>query len=185
MAITREDFDQTPMTTGQKPVDTPRPKPTLFAGLDGLRPITDLWLRLVVAWAFYTSGLTKVTSNLLIHVFGTDLRYPTSLHPTFTTQLLFQNEYHVPLLSPALAAQLGPVVEIGMPVLIALGLFGRPAAIILFVFNIVAVLSYQAAQSGPAFYLHVLWGTLLLAVIAHGPGKISIDYLFARLFRRG
>lgn len=180
------------MSASQDEFDTPSERdsthgrrPTLFADLDGLRPIADLWLRLVVAWAFYKSGLGKVVSESLFNLFGFDIRYPTSLEPTSTTVFLFQNEYDVPLIPPELAAQLGTLAEIVLPVFIAFGLLGRLAALGLFVFNIVAVLSYEAAQSGPAFYLHVLWGTLLLAVIAHGPGKISIDHLIARMTGRG
>lgn len=158
---------------------------SLFAPLDGLQPIADLWLRLVVAWAFYKSGVGKTTSEGLFDLFGLNLRYPTSLEPTSTTLFLFRHEYNVPILSPELAAQLGTAAEIILPVLLAFGLFGRLVALGLFGFNIVAVLSYPVAQTGAAFYLHLLWGSMLLITLAHGPGKLSIDHLVGRLSGRG
>jgi len=151
----------------------------IFGFFGGLKPLADLIMRLVVGWAFYASGLTKVMSTeLLMNIAGRDVRYPTSLEPSQTTLTLFEYEYSVPFLEPALAAQLGTAAEIVLPVLLIFGLFGRLSALGLFVFNIVAVMSYEAAQAGAAFYLHVLWGTMLLSLLAHGPGKISIDYLF-------
>lgn len=182
MSTTQEDFTQ--QATRDAYADLEQRKPTIFYSFNALRPISDLWLRLVVAWAFYTSGITKVVTASLLPMIGVPLRYPLSLMPTASTFALFQNEYHVPFLQPHMAAILGTGVEVLMPIFIALGLFGRLAALVLFLFNIVAVISFPLAQSGPAFYLHVLWGTLLLAVMANGPGKISIDHLFAWLTGR-
>ncbi len=164
---------------------SPEPEPgeenrTIFSFLNFLQPLADLLVRLVVAWAFYTSGLTKTLSTTLFSLAGRDVAIPTSLAPTDTTLFLFQEEYKVPILAPELAAQVGTAAEIILPVFLAFGLLGRLSALGLFVFNIVAVISYEAAQSGIAFYQHVLWGLLLLITIAHGPGKISIDQLFRR-----
>ena len=151
--------------------------------LEYLTPITDLLVRLWVAYAFYASGVTKVTSGS-INLLGFQFPYPTSLTPTSTTITLFQYEYAVPLLSPTLAAYMGTVTEILLPVFIALGLTGRYAAIGLFFFNIVAVLSYPPAQTGAGFVQHQAWGLLLLVTICHGPGKLSLDYLIGRFMNR-
>ena len=157
----------------------------IFGFFNGLQPISDLIMRIVVGWAFYSSGLTKVASTeLLMNLLGRDIRYPTSLEPSATTNMLFANEYSVPFLTPDVAAQVGTAAEIVLPVLLIFGLFGRVSALGLFIFNVVAVVSYEAAQVGNAFYLHVLWGVMLLSLIAHGPGKISIDYLFTPKRRR-
>ncbi len=125
------------------------------AALDALQPLALLAARLYVAQVFFASGLTK-------------------LRDWDTTLALFEDEYHVPLLSPQLAALLGTGGELVLPVLLALGLAGRFAAAGLSVLNIVAVISL--AEIAPAAYqAHVLWGCLLAGVIVFGPGRWSLD----------
>lgn len=48
----------------------------------------------------------------------------------------------MPLLAPAVAALLGTAAELALPVLLLLGLGTRFAALALFAFNVVAVISY-------------------------------------------
>jgi putative oxidoreductase len=124
--------------------------------LDTLRPLLLLGFRLYVARAFFMSGLTKT-------------------HDWSVTLALFTDEYHVPVLPPPLAAALGTATELSMPVLLVLGLGSRFAAGVLFIFNIVAVISYPALQD-IAIKDHILWGTLLLVLTIFGPGKIALDY---------
>jgi putative oxidoreductase len=97
------------------------------------------------------------------------------------TLSLFQNEYHVPLLPPTLAAYLGTAAEIGLPVFLALGLGTRAAAFALFVFNIVAATSYPDL-SAAGLKDHILWGTILLVTLFYGPGKIALDELIKRRY---
>jgi putative oxidoreductase len=151
--------------------------------LGQLTPIADLIARLWVAYAFYASGLTKVTSSS-VSLFGFQLGYPTSLVPTDSTILLFEYEYEVPLLSPVLAAYLGSAAEVILPLFLAFGLLGRYAALALFLFNIVAVLSYPPAQTGAGFVQHQAWGILLLITLCHGPGRLSLDYLIEKFLRK-
>jgi putative oxidoreductase len=128
----------------------------------GLAPILDLAVRLWVGAAFFQSGLVKIQS-------------------WDTTLALFENEYSVPLLPPALAAYLGTATELIVPVLLILGLGGRFAAAVLFVFNIVAVISYgDLSEAG--LMQHQIWGLLLLVTLLHGPGKLSVDHLIRRRF---
>jgi putative oxidoreductase len=134
-----------------------------YRGLDQLAPVADLCVRLWVAMVFFKSGLTKIQS-------------------WDTTVLLFTNEYHVPLLSPELAAVLGTGTELVAPVFLALGLGGRIAAAVLFAFNIVAVLAYPELE-GPGLQQHYLWGILLLVTVLHGPGALSLDRLLCRFSR--
>ena len=95
-----------------------------FARLaDKLQPLFALALRLYVARVFFASGLVK-------------------LQNWNSTLALFENEYHVPVLSPHTAAILGTAAELGLPLFIVFGLGTRAAALALFVFNIVAVVSY-------------------------------------------
>src|SRR5271168_330448 len=128
-----------------------------------LQPLLLLGLRLYVARVFFLSGLTKVR------------------HDWSATLALFSYEYHVPLLPPAVAAVLGTTTELSMPILLVLGLASRFAAGVLFIFNIVAVVSY-AALPDIAVKDHILWGTMLLVLTICGPGKIALDHwLEARL----
>jgi putative oxidoreductase len=132
----------------------------LRAGLDWLSPIADLAIRLWVANAFWRSGLVKIQS-------------------WDSTVLLFTYEYQVALLPPEIAAYLGAFTELFFPVLLALGLAGRFAAGALFLFNIVAVLSYPDLNA-PGIEQHEVWGIMLLVSLLHGPGRISIDHFIAR-----
>lgn len=129
-----------------------------------LAPLGDLVLRLWVANEFFKSGLTKIQS-------------------WETTLQLFQYEYQVPLLPPALAAVMGTATELGMPVFIALGLAGRMSAGVLFVFNIIAVISYPALEA-PGLAMHYAWGVVLFALVTRGPGRLSIDHYLRRVFAR-
>ena len=120
-----------------------------------LSPAVDLLIRRVVASVFFQSGLTKIAS-------------------WSSTVSLFENVYAVPLLPPELAALLGTGVELGMPVLLLFGFGARFAALVLFVFNIIAVLSYpDLGEVG--LRDHQMWGLLLLVTLLHGPGPLSID----------
>ena len=129
--------------------------------LEGLQPLAQLAARLYVAAAFFRSGLTKLADWDI-------------------TLALFQDEYHVPLLPPEVAAVAGTAGELGLPVLLVLGLGGRLAALGLSAVNVVAVLSLPDMPDA-AFQLHVFWGSLLALLVLWGPGHWSLD----RLFRRG
>lgn len=135
------------------------------AGLTRLSPIADLAVRLWVANAFWRSGLVKIQS-------------------WDTTVLLFTYEYQVPVLPPEMAAYLGAFTELCFPVLLALGLFGRFAAGVLFLFNIIAVLSYPALHAA-GIEQHQVWGIMLLVTLLHGPGRISIDHWIAMKWLKG
>ena len=136
----------------------------LYAGfalfVDKLQPVFALALRLYVARVFFASGLLKIRN-------------------WDSTLALFANEFHVPVLSPHAAALLGTGAELALPALLALGLGARFAAVALFVFNIVAVISYPDL-SDAGLKDHILWGALLLVTLFYGPGRIAIDRLFER-----
>ena len=135
----------------------------LYKLLDFLAPVGDLIIRLWVANVFFKSGLVKLQSF-------------------DTTILLFENEYSVPLLSPTLAAYLGTGAELILPVFLALGLGGRLAAGALFIFNIIAVISYPDLHAA-GLRDHYVWGIMLLMPLLHGPGKLSLDYLLGRYLK--
>lgn len=128
---------------------------SLGARLDPLQPLAALVARLYVAQVFWWSGLTK-------------------LRDWDTTLFLFTDEYKVPLLPPAVAAVMGTGGELVLPVLLALGLGGRWAALGLSVVNAVAVVSLPDIAPA-AWQQHVLWGALLAGVAVYGPGNWSLD----------
>ncbi|WP_240207647.1 DoxX family protein [Vibrio sp. CyArs1] len=123
----------------------------------GFVPLLLVFCRLWVSWVFFNSGLTKIAS------------WDSTLY-------LFEYEYHVPLIPWELAAYMGTAAELVLPVFMVLGLFTRPMAAILFVFNIIAVVSYPLLWE-KGFYDHQLWGLMILIVVVWGPGPISADKL--------
>ena len=128
---------------------------TLTDALDALQPLAAFLARLYLAQVFFLSGLTK-------------------LRDWETTVALFTDEYHVPLLSPPVAAALGTAGELALPVLLVLGLGGRLSALGLFVVNFVAVISLSEIAPA-ALQQHVFWGSLLAALAIFGLGPWSFD----------
>ena len=120
-----------------------------------LVPLLLLFCRLWVAWVFFNSGLTKIST-------------------WDSTLFLFEYEYQVPLLPWQLAAYMGTAAELILPLFLALGLLTRPMAAILFVFNIIAVVSYPVLWE-QGFFDHQLWGLMILIVVVWGPGPLSLD----------
>jgi len=135
---------------------------TFARAADALQPLFALAIRLYILRVFFVSGLTKIQH-------------------WSSTQALFANEYHVPLLAPNVAAFLGTATELSLPVLLALGVGTRANAVALFVFNIVAATSYPDL-SPAGLKDHILWGALLLVLFVYGPGKLSVDHLLSRRF---
>ena len=108
--------------------------------IDRLQSLFAFALRLYVGRVFFASGLIKLSN-------------------WDATLALFTHEYHVPVLSPHLAAVLGTAAEVGLPVFLVLGLGTRFAAVALFIFNIVAATSYPDL-SPAGLKDHILWGAL-------------------------
>jgi putative oxidoreductase len=142
----------------------------LWRGVDGaltavnsVQPVAQLLARWYVGLVFFRSGLTK-------------------FHDWSTTLALFADEYHVPLLSPTVAAYLGTGGELVLSVLMMMGLVGRFAAAGLSVVNVVAVLSLTDIPP-VAMQAHVFWGSLLALVVLWGPGTLSIDRWLAPWIR--
>ena len=94
-----------------------------------------------------------------------------------STLFLFEYEYQVPLIPWQVAAYLGTAAEIVLPVFVVIGLITRPMVFALFVFNIVAVISYPAIWES-RFLDHPLWGLMMLVVVFYGPGHWSAGQVF-------
>lgn len=136
-----------------------------------------LAIRMDVAWQFFKSGLTKI-SGVQWHV----------IFPQFeigdNTFFLFNDEYHVPLLNPDVAAYIATYTELLMPVLLVLGLFTRGAALMLFGLNAVAVISYFSGLWPQGLVDHGIWALLLATLLLRGPGTVSLDALIYRAVTR-
>ncbi|WP_421280495.1 DoxX family protein [Aeromonas taiwanensis] len=91
-----------------------------------------------------------------------------------STLYLFEFEYRVPLLPWQWAAYVGTATELLLPLFLLAGLFTRPVALLLFGFNIMAVISYPTLWAG-GFYDHQLWGWMLLTLVVWGAGPLALD----------
>ena len=125
-------------------------------------PLLLLFTRFWVASVFLKSGYLKITT------------WDSTLY-------LFEEEYQVPILPWEAAAYIATAAELILPVFLLLGLLTRPMAAFLFIFNIMAVVSYPVLWDG-GFYDHKLWGLMLLINVVWGAGLISLDQLLKKRF---
>lgn len=125
--------------------------------------VPALALRLFPAAVFWQSGRTKVE--------GFSLKQ--------STLFLFEHEYALPLIDFRLAAYLATIAEHVLPVLLVLGLATRFSAFGLLVMT--AVIQFLVYPG--AWVTHGLWAACLLALIAKGPGVVSVDHWLARHYR--
>jgi putative oxidoreductase len=96
------------------------------------------------------------------------------------TVRLFQEEYRVPLLDPAVAARIAMVQELTIPILLFLGLATRIATLPLL--GMIAVI--QTFVYPNAYNEHLVWGAILILLLTRGPGVFSLDYLIGRYAKR-
>lgn len=116
-----------------------------------------LMLRVFPALVFWQSGQTKVEGFTLKD----------------STWFLFEHEYALPLIAPEVAAVMATVAEHLLPVLLILGLFTRLSALgLLGMTAVIQIFVYP-----DAWMTHGLWAAPLLAVVARGPGRWSVDHM--------
>ena len=94
------------------------------------------------------------------------------------TVKLFQDEYRVPLLDPAVAARIAMTQELTIPIFLFLGLATRIATLPLL--GMIAVI--QTFVYPNAYNDHLVWGSILVLLLARGPGVFSVDFLIERRF---
>ena len=131
-----------------------------IAALDGIPywPIA-LAARIFPAAVFWQSGATKVAG----------------LHLKPSAIALFENEYQLPLISPATGAYVSACSEHIFPVLLVIGLATRFSALaLLFMTAVIQVFVYPGAWP-----THGVWAACFLVVIARGPGLVSLDHWIA------
>ena len=91
-----------------------------------------------------------------------------------STLYLFSDVYHVPLLSPEVAATMAAGAELGLSALLVAGLHGRFSAAGLFILKAVAVISYaDLIEAG--INRHLSWGILLGVLLITSRGQWSVD----------
>jgi putative oxidoreductase len=113
--------------------------------------------RVFPAAVFWQSGQTKVA--------GFHLK-PSAI-------ALFQNEYQLPLIDPAIAAHISAFSEHFFPILLVIGLATRFSALaLLFMTAVIEIFVYP-----DAWPTHGVWATCFLVVISRGPGWLSLDHL--------
>ncbi|MFJ3117185.1 DoxX family protein [Pseudomonas protegens] len=133
--------------------------------------------RFSIAAVFWKSGQTKVEGLAVDLVDGTfQLGWPRLADSTIP---LFKSEYHVPLLTPEVAAHLAAFAEHFFPMLILLGLATRFSALAL----LGMTLTIQLFVYPDAYPTHGTWAAIFLLLMARGPGVLSLDQLLARHFR--
>jgi putative oxidoreductase len=127
--------------------------------------------RFSIAAVFWSSGQTKVEGLVLNVVSGEfSLGWPRLSESALS---LFQYEYQLPLLPPALAAMMAATAEHVFPLLLLFGLATRfSAAALLGMTLVIQLLVYPGAYA-----THGTWAALLLYLMACGPGVLSIDHL--------
>jgi putative oxidoreductase len=119
--------------------------------------------RVFPAAVFWQSGQTKVA--------GFHLK-PSAI-------ALFQNEYQLPLIDPAIAAHISAFSEHFFPILLVIGLAARFSALaLLFMTAVIEIFVYP-----DAWPTHGVWAACFLVVISRGPGWLSLDHLIAQKYR--
>jgi putative oxidoreductase len=129
-------------------------------------------LRIALAVPFFKSGLTKWDGFL-------------SLSPA--AEFLFEDEFKLHIFGqaydfplPNAFAYLDSIAEIVLPILLVVGLATRFSALALLVMT--GVIQLVVPEGWANF--HLPWAGLALAIIALGPGTLSVDHLLERLPRR-
>jgi len=134
--------------------------------------------RFSIAAAFWKSGQTKVEGFAIDLVEG---QFSFGVPRLSDSALaLFKDEYRLPFISPEIAAPMAALAEHALPVLLLLGLATRFSAFGLLVMTLVIQLFVYPG----AYPTHGVWATVLLYLIAKGPGVVSVDCFLARRSRR-
>ena len=137
------------------------------AAVRGIAPpsLTQLVLRVALSVPFWRSGVNK---------------WDGFLHLNDVAMLLFSSEFRLhlpggpyPFPAPGLTAFAAGSAEILLPILLVLGLATRLAALGLLLMTIVVQLTVPTGWP-----LHLTWAAMALAIMARGPGRISLDHWF-------
>ncbi|MCP3928389.1 MAG: DoxX family protein [Bacteroidetes bacterium] len=129
--------------------------------------ITAIVARLAIAAVFWRSAQTKINGW---EYFGQKWKFFNINDSTF---MLFNYEYSLPLINYEVAAYIASFSEFFLSLTLLVGFLTRLSA--LSFLGMTAVI--QIFVYPDAWPTHILWTAILLYLIKHGPGKISIDKL--------
>lgn len=119
--------------------------------------LIQLAMRIAIGSVFFKAGLLKYNSF------------------EFAIKL-FEDEYKVPVLAPAVAARLAMLNELTWPIFLFLGLATRFATLpLLVMITVIQLFVYPQAWTD-----NLLWASILVFLLTRGAGTLSIDYLIGR-----
>jgi len=132
--------------------------------------------RFSIAAVFWKSGETKIQG------FAVDIvnREFTLGWPRLSDSVvdLFRDEYQLPLVPPEIAATMAATAEHLFPILLLLGIATRLSALAL----LGMTMTIQLFVYPDAYPTHGTWAAVLLYLMVHGPGKLSLDHWIARRY---
>lgn len=133
--------------------------------------------RFSISAVFWTSGQTKIEGLAINFVSGDfTLGWPRLSDSALD---LFRDEYRLPLIPPELAAPMAASAEHLFPILILIGLGTRFSALALLGMTLVI----QIFVYPGAYATHGTWAAVLLYLMVHGPGALSVDHWVASRHR--
>lgn len=132
-------------------------------------PLLDLAIRIYMAEIFFQSGWKKF-KNYLNDDWG-------------STVFLFQEVHPLPGIPANMAAIMGTVGELVLPVLLAFGLFARFGASGLLAMTFV-IQFLVPADYGISNPIHYMWMLLLAVPLIKSPGPLSLDYVTLKWLHR-
>ena len=130
--------------------------------------IVQLVLRVALAVPFWRSGILKWNGFLKLSDTAVTL---------FSDEFMLHlpgGPYHYPL--PTVMAFLSGSCEILLPILLILGLGTRFAALGLLFMTLIVELTVP-----DGWPVHITWAAMALAIMAYGPGRISLDHLLGKI----
>jgi putative oxidoreductase len=130
--------------------------------------LTQMVLRVALAVPFWRSGILKWSGFLQLNDTAIDL---------FTDEFKLHlpgGPYDFP--APAVMAFVSGSGEIIFPVLLVLGLGTRFAAVGLLLMTCIVELTVP-----DGWPIHLTWAAMAIGIMAWGPGRLSLDYAFARI----
>lgn len=133
-----------------------------------LPSVVQLVLRIALAVPFWRSGMLKWAGFLKLNDTAVTL---------FSDEFMLHlpgGPYHYPV--PAAMAFLSGCGEITFPILLVLGLGTRFAGLGLLFMTLIVELTVP-----DGWPIHITWAAMALAIMAYGPGRVSLDYLIGRV----